>query len=78
MNFDITESLPFKGSLAGFSGESVQVLGHLPMMTTSGNRENAKSVLVRYLIINTTSLYNVIVGRPSMLWRQCCPLCSSC
>lgn len=36
MNFDITELLPFKGSLVGFSGEPAQVLGHLSMVTTFG------------------------------------------
>lgn len=35
------------------------------MMTTFGNGENAKSVMVRYLVINVASPYDVIVGRPS-------------
>ena len=43
----------------------MQVLGHFPIMTTFGNGENAKSVLVRYLVINVASSYDVIVSRPS-------------
>lgn len=43
----------------------MQVLRHLPVMTTFGNGENLKSVLVRYIITSVASPYNVIVGRPS-------------
>lgn len=65
MNFDITELFPFKGSLVRFSGEPVQVLGHLSMITTFGNGENTKSIMGKYLIVNTISPYNIIIGRPS-------------
>lgn len=43
----------------------MKVMGHFPVITTFGNGENAKSVLVRYLFIDVASPYNVIVGRPS-------------
>lgn len=70
INFYITELFPFKGSLVGFSGEPVQVLGHWPMMTTFSNGENAKNILVRYLINNDASPYNVIMGRPSLNYLE--------
>ena len=43
----------------------MKVMGHFPAITTSNNGENAKNVLVRYLIIDVVSPYNVIVGKPS-------------
>lgn len=64
MNFDTTELLPFNGTLVGFSGEHVQVLGHLPIMTKFGIRDHAKSIQVRYLIVNVVSPYNIIIGMP--------------
>lgn len=53
INFDITELFPFNGRM------------FLLMMTTFGNRENTKRVLVKYLIINVASPYNVIIDKPS-------------
>lgn len=65
MNFDIVELLPFNVTLIVLCGEHVQVLGHLPVLTTFRSRANAKKLWVRYLIINATSLYNVIIEIPS-------------
>lgn len=65
MDIDTSELLPFKGTLVGFSGEQVQVLGHVPIMTIFGSGSNAKSMKVRYLIVNASSSYNIIIGRPT-------------
>ena len=65
MGFDSKELFPFSGTLIGFSGKQVQVLGYLPVLTTFGNEENAKGVRVRYLVVNASSPYNIIIGRPS-------------
>lgn len=65
MNFDVTKLLPFKGLLVGFSGEPTWILGHLPMIITFDNGESVKSILVKYLIVNTVSPYNIIIGKPS-------------
>lgn len=64
-HFNITKLLPFKGTLVDFSGEQVQVLGHLPVIITFGSKDNAKSVKVMYLIVNVASPCNIIIGRPS-------------
>ncbi|XP_050895535.1 uncharacterized protein LOC127102173 [Lathyrus oleraceus] len=55
MGFDISEMLPFKGTLVRFSGEHVHVLGHFPMITTFGSYDIAKSVKLRYLMVNDAS-----------------------
>lgn len=41
------------------------MLGHLPLMTTFGNGQSEKSVMVKYLIISDVSPYNIVIGRPS-------------
>lgn len=43
----------------------MQVLRHLPVITTFGSGDNTKSFKVRYLIINASSPYNIIIGIPS-------------
>lgn len=55
MNMDTSELLPLKGILVGFSGEQVQVLGHLPIMIIFGSGSNAKCIQVRCLVMNTSS-----------------------
>lgn len=65
MGMDTSEMLPFKGTLIGFVGEQVQVLGHMLVLIVFGSGNNAKSVKVRYLIVNISSSYNIIIGRPS-------------
>lgn len=65
MNFDTTELIPFKGTFVGFSVEYVKVLGHLPIVTTLGNKDHAKSIHVRYLIVNVALL--LFAGSRSML-----------
>lgn len=52
----------FKGSLVGFSREHVQVKGYTTLQTLFVLRENAKMIKVRYLIVDTPSSYNIIIG----------------
>lgn len=65
MNMDTSGFLPSKGTLSGFSGEQVHVLGHVPIMTIFGSGRNSKSIKLKYLIMNTLSPYNIIIGRPT-------------
>jgi hypothetical protein len=56
---------PFKGTLAGFTGEQVHVRGYITLKTTFGHRSHAKTIRVRYLVVNSPSSYNIIIGRPA-------------
>lgn len=60
MEFNIVELLPFRGTLVGFVGEHVQILGHFPILTTFGSGENAKTIKFRYMVVNSTSPYNAV------------------
>ncbi|GAU44843.1 hypothetical protein TSUD_400440 [Trifolium subterraneum] len=51
-------------SLIGFSGEQVDVMGHITLYTTFGEDENAMTIKVRYLVVKTLfTSYNIIIGR---------------
>jgi hypothetical protein len=51
--------------LAGFTGEQVHVRGHITLNTTFGAGVNAKTISVKYLVINAPNSYNIIIGRPA-------------
>jgi hypothetical protein len=58
--------LPYSGTLLGFAGEQVEVMGYTTLLTTFGEKENAKTIKVRYLVVKTTfTSYNIIIGRPA-------------
>lgn len=40
--------------------------GYVEQRTTFGSRLNAKTIMVRYMIVNSPSSYNVIIGRHSL------------
>lgn len=39
------------------------MLGHMPVLTLFGSGDNAKSLKVRYFIMNVASPYNIIIGK---------------
>ncbi|XP_024630733.1 uncharacterized protein [Medicago truncatula] len=53
---------PFKGTVAGFTGEQVHVRGYVTLKTTFGSGENAETIKVKYLVINAPNSYNIIIG----------------
>ncbi|GAU22813.1 hypothetical protein TSUD_142530 [Trifolium subterraneum] len=57
---------PYSGTLVGFAGEQVDVMGHITLYTTFGEDENAKKIKLRYLVVKTLfTSYNIIIGRPA-------------
>ncbi|GAU32151.1 hypothetical protein TSUD_68220 [Trifolium subterraneum] len=57
---------PYNGTLVGFGGEQVEVMGHVTLLTTFSEKENAKTIKVRCLVVKTAfTSYNIIIGRPA-------------
>jgi hypothetical protein len=57
---------PYHGTLVGFAVEQAEVMGHITLLTTFGDKENAKTIKVRYLVVRTLcASYNIIIGRPA-------------
>jgi hypothetical protein len=56
----------YHGTLVGFAGEQADVMGHITLLTTFGDKENAKTIKVRYLVVRTLcASYNIIIGMPA-------------
>ncbi|GAU41233.1 hypothetical protein TSUD_280320, partial [Trifolium subterraneum] len=57
---------PYHGTLVGFTGDQAEVMGHITLLTTFGDHQNAKTIKVRYLVVKTPfASYNIIIGRPA-------------
>jgi hypothetical protein len=57
---------PYHGTLVGFAVEQAEVMRHITLLTTFGDKENAKTIKVRYLVVITLcASYNIIIGRPA-------------
>jgi len=56
---------PFQGTLSGFTGERVHVRGYITLKTIFGTGKQAKTIKIRYLVVNAPNSYNIVIGRPS-------------
>jgi hypothetical protein len=50
----------------GFAGDQENVRGYVDLITKFGKGESAREITIRYLVVGSTSLYNIILGRPSL------------
>src|ERR1044072_9444856 len=66
MGFKGTDLQPYHGSLEGFTGERVEVRGYVEAETIFGTGPNIRRVTVRYLVLNCTATYNVLIGRQTI------------
>ncbi|GAU38385.1 hypothetical protein TSUD_147530 [Trifolium subterraneum] len=59
--------VPYVGSdLQGFNGSTTKPWGYVDLIVTFGENKAMKSVKVKFLVIDCPSLYNCIVGRPTL------------
>src|ERR1044072_9340035 len=66
MGFKSDDLQPYHGSLEGFTGEKVDVKGYVEAETIFGTGKNIRRVPVRYLVLNCTATYNVLIGRQTI------------
>ena len=52
--------------LRGFSGEKVLPLGSIPLVLTLGEPPCQATTTARFLVVNSSSAYNMLLGRPSL------------
>ena len=57
---------PVSTHLRGFSGEKVLPLGSIQLVLTLGDPPCQATTAVRFLIVDATSAYNGLLGRPSL------------
>jgi len=57
---------PYTGCLYGFAGDQVEVRGHIALRTTFTDGTTSRTANIRYLVVNTLSTYNILLGRPAL------------
>ncbi|GAU10283.1 hypothetical protein TSUD_418870, partial [Trifolium subterraneum] len=59
--------VPYVGSdLQGFNGSTTKPWGYVNLIVTFGENKAMKSVKVKFLVVDCPSLYNCIIGRPTL------------
>jgi len=56
----------YDGCLFGFTGDQVEVRGHVELMTTFSDGTLARTINIRYIVVNVASAYNLLLGKPSL------------
>ena len=54
---------PYTGCLYGFAGDQVEVRGHIELRTTFIDGIASRTENIRYLVVNTPSAYNILLGK---------------
>ncbi|GAV69750.1 LOW QUALITY PROTEIN: hypothetical protein CFOL_v3_13251, partial [Cephalotus follicularis] len=57
---------PIKTPLVGFSGETIHPLGSICLSVVAGTAPRQTQVEMTFLVVDTPSPYNAIVGRPGL------------
>jgi len=57
---------PYGGCLYGFAGDQVEVRGYIELRTTFTDGLASRTEKIRYLVVNTPSAYNILLGRPTL------------
>ena len=57
---------PHDGCLVGFAGDQVEVQGYIDLRTTFSDEEVTRTIVIRYVVVNTPSAYNLLLGRSSL------------
>ena len=58
--------VPFREQIIGFSSERVSTKGYVDLMTTFGRGSKTKKIKIRYLVVDASTSYNVLLGRSSL------------
>ena len=57
---------PVTTPLVGFNGSSTQPLGMIELPILMGTHPQQTSVITRFVVVEASSAYNVILGRPTL------------
>jgi len=57
---------PYDGCLYGSAGDQVEVREHLELRTTFTDGTTSRTESIRYLVVNASSSYNMLLGRPTL------------
>src|SRR3954468_9839273 len=67
LQLDDSHLTPYVGSdLQGFNGATTKPWGYVELIVTFGEEEASRQVKTRFLVIDCKTLYNCIIGRPTL------------
>ncbi|CAJ2674993.1 unnamed protein product [Trifolium pratense] len=67
LQLDETYLTPYFGSdLSGFNGATTKPWGYVDLLVTVGSEETAKTIKVKFLVVDCPSLYQCILGRTAI------------
>jgi hypothetical protein len=66
MSIDQGKLVPTRGPLVGFSGKQVLSRGAIELPVMAGTSPQQKTIIVKFLVVDGRSAYNVILGRPTL------------
>jgi hypothetical protein len=55
-----------RGPLVGFIGEQVLPIGAIELPVMAGTNPRQKTIMVKFVVVDGRSAYNVILGRPAL------------
>jgi hypothetical protein len=58
--------IPHKGSLIGFTGDTIIPKGYVDLKVIFGKKRSIKTVIVCFIVVDCPSAYNAITGRPTL------------
>ena len=57
---------PYTGCLYGFADNLVEIRGYLELRTTFTDGATSRIESIRYLVVNASLAYNILLGRPAL------------
>ncbi|XP_014524092.1 uncharacterized protein LOC106780328 [Vigna radiata var. radiata] len=68
LQMDVSEDLivPYDEQIVGFAGERVDTKGYIDLNTRLGTGRESEEMKVRFILVDATTAYNVLLGRPCL------------
>ena len=57
---------PYDGCLVGFARDQVEVRGYVELRITFSYENPATTITIKYIVVNISSAYYLLLGRPSL------------
>jgi hypothetical protein len=66
MGLGSKDLIPHQGSLIGFTGDTIIPKGYVDLKVCFGKKPSAKTIPIRFIVVDCPSVYNAIIGRPTL------------
>ena len=66
LQFSPDQLRPYDGCLVGFMRDQVEIRGYVELRTKFSDDIAARTITIRYIVVNASSAYSLHLGRPSL------------